>query len=222
MFQARTLYDYFQEFSKNSYPDLLSNIEQDKNDKIEEVNKAKEKYEELMKKVIGLKCECESDVKFCYKKCDRCNFERAANNIKVDIYECPMPSERESALAVIFELQMPNEIRCYRDILWLFANRPNPKPSHKMYEWLSSRPHGSKLRQFCKDLHACKVQLLSAKSSLSETHYSAPRSIASTSLGEFFFENSLQVQITPTRPATLQDECRTLTPELSDPNYKSL
>ncbi|CAF4349773.1 unnamed protein product [Rotaria sp. Silwood2] len=250
MFQARTLYDYFQEFSKKTYPDLLSNIEsrnsfgvqfadqspemnetlekiqeqieQDKKDKTEEVNKAKKKYEELMKKVIGLKCECESDVNIYYKKCDRCNFERAANNIKVDIYECPIPSERESALAVIFELQMPNEIRCYRDILWLFANRPNPKPSHKMYEWLSSRPHGSKLAMFYRGPRDCKVQLLSAKRSLSETHYSAPRSIASTPLKEFFYENSLQVQITPTRPTTLQDECRTLTPELSDPNYKSL
>ncbi|CAF4824442.1 unnamed protein product [Rotaria sp. Silwood1] len=250
MFQARTLYDYFQEFSKKTYPDLLSNIEsrhsfgvqfadqspemnetlekiqeqieQDKKDKTEELNKAKKKYEELMKEVIDLKCECETDVKLYYKKCDRCKFERTANNIKVDIYECPIPSERESALAVIFELQMPNEIRCYRDILWLFANRPNPKPSHKMYEWLSSRPHGSKLAMFYKGPRDCKVQLLSAKQSLSETHYSAPRSIASTPLEDFFYENSLQVQITPTRPTTLQDECRTLTPELSDPNYKSL
>ena len=32
--------------------------------------------------------------------------------------------KHQSALAVIFELQMPIEIRFYRDILWIFINRP--------------------------------------------------------------------------------------------------
>ncbi|CAF2569715.1 unnamed protein product [Rotaria sp. Silwood2] len=249
MIRARSLYDYFQEFNGKPYPDLLSNIEssiafgvyfadqsiemneelkkiqeqaeKDKKDKIEEVIKAKEKYEELMKKAEDLKCECD-ELTFFYKKCDQCTIRKEANNIKVNIYECPIPSRRESALAVMFELQMPKEIRCYRDILWQFINRPNPNPSNQMYEWLSTSPHSIKLRQFHKGSGKCKVKLVSETKSISQSHYSYPRQVASTSVEDFLYENSLQVQITPTKPTEFQHECQTLTPELTHCNYKDL
>ncbi|CAF4978148.1 unnamed protein product, partial [Rotaria sp. Silwood1] len=248
MIRARDLYDYFLEFNDKSYPDLLSNIdsqnafgvhfaeqsveinenlkkiqeqiEQDKKDKIQEINNAKEKYEGLMKKVNDLKCECEKDT--FYRKCDRCTIIKEANNIKVDIYECPIPSKRRSALAVMFELQMPNEIRCYRDILWQFVNRPKPNPSNNMHEWLRTRPHQNKLRQFFKGSNNCKVKLVSETKSITESHYSTARHVISTPLEEYFYENGLQVQISPTKINDFQDECRTLTPQLTDSNYKDL
>ncbi|CAF3980773.1 unnamed protein product, partial [Didymodactylos carnosus] len=248
MIRARELYDYFREFNDKPYPDLLSNIElknafgvyfadqspemnetlqaiqdqveQDKKDKIAEVNNAKEKYEQLMKQAHDLNCECKLNL-YC-RKCDRCTTIKEANNIKVHIYECPVPSRRESALAVIFELQMPNEIRCYRDILWQFVNRPNPNPSHHMNQWLSVSPHSTKLERFYKGSHVCKVKLVSSAKSISQSHYSAPRQVVSTPLDEFFYENSLQVQISPTKVTEFQDECQMLTPELTDPNYKNL
>ncbi|CAF3823971.1 unnamed protein product, partial [Rotaria sordida] len=250
MIRARDLYDYFLEFNEKPYPDLLSNIdsqnafgvhfaeqsieinenlqkiqeqvEQDRKDKIEEINNAKEKYEELMKKVNDLKCECESNIYYPYRKCDRCTIIKEADNIKVNIYECPIPSERRSALAVMFELQMPNEIRCYRDILWQLVNRPKPNPSNSMDEWLSIRPHQSKLRQYFKGSNNCKVKLVSKTKSITESHYSIARHVISTPLEEYFYENGLQVQISPTKINEFQDEYRTLTPELTDSNYKDL
>ncbi|CAF4862913.1 unnamed protein product, partial [Rotaria sp. Silwood1] len=250
MIRARDLYDYFLEFNEKRYPDLLSDIdsqsafgvhfaeqsveinenlqkiqeqiEQDKRDKIEEINNAKEKYEELMKKVNDLKCECESNIYYPYQKCDRCTIIKEADNIKVNIYECPIPSERRSALAVMFELQMPNEIRCYRDILWQFVNRPKPNPSNNMHEWLRTRPHQSKLGQYFKGSHNCKVKLVSTTKSITESHYSTARQIKSTPLEDYFYDNGLQVQISPTKINEFQDECRTLTPELTDSNYKDL
>ncbi|CAF4981090.1 unnamed protein product, partial [Rotaria sp. Silwood1] len=250
MILARDLYDYFLEFNEKRYPDLLSDIdsqsafgvhfaeqsveinenlqkiqeqiEQDKRDKIEEINNAKEKYEELMKKVNDLKCECESNIYYPYQKCDRCTIIKEADNIKVNIYECPIPSERRSALAVMFELQMPNEIRCYRDILWQFVNRPKPNPSNNMHEWLRTRPHQSKLGQYFKGSHNCKVKLVSTTKSITESHYSTARQIKSTPLEDYFYDNGLQVQISPTKINEFQDECRTLTPELTDSNYKDL
>lgn len=54
------------------------------------------------------------------RKCDRCKFTEEANSIQV-------------------------EIRCYRDILYQSVNPPSPQPLHEMHEWLSTRPHASKL-----------------------------------------------------------------------------
>ncbi|CAF1403176.1 unnamed protein product [Adineta steineri] len=248
MIRACDLYDYFQNFNDKQYPDLLSNIEsknafgvhfanqslemnatlqdiqdqieQDKKDKIEEFNNAKEKYEQLMKKARELKCECTID-RF-YQKCDQCTIMKEADNIKIHIHECPIPSNRESALAVIFELQMPDEFRCYRDILWQFINRPNSNPSNDMYEWLDANPHRTKLSRFNKDSCNSKVKLVSSTKSISQSHYSAPRQIASVSLEEIFYENSLKVEISPTKITKFQDECRTLTPQLTDKNYTDL
>ncbi|CAF5132941.1 unnamed protein product, partial [Rotaria sp. Silwood1] len=58
--------------------------------------------------------------------------------------------------------------------------------------------------------------------SISESHYSAPRHVMSTSMEEYFYDNGLQVQISPTRIINFQDECQTLTPQLTDSNYKDL
>jgi hypothetical protein len=248
MIRARELYDYFREFNDKPYPDLLSSIESknafgvnfanrseemnetlrqieaqveiDRNDKINEVQNEKKRYEQLMEKAKNLKCECDPD--FPYRKCEQCTTYKVAKNIKVSIYECPIPDRRESALAVIFELQMPNEFRSYRDILWLFINRPNPQPSHSMHEWLNTSPHSTKLQPFDKGFHQCKVKLVSAKKSITQSHYSSPQPVATTPLEDYLCENGLQVQISPTKPTTFQDECRTLTPQLTDPNYKDL
>ncbi|CAM4883176.1 unnamed protein product [Rotaria socialis] len=248
MIRARDLYDYFREFNSKPYPDLLSNIEstnafgvhfadqslemnetlqkiqdqveQDKKDKVEEVNKEKERYQQLMGKADELKCECEL-VRFA-PKCDKCTIMKQANNIKVHIYESPIPSQRESALAVIFELQMPSEIRCYRDILWQFVNRPNSNPTNQMHEWLSFSPHRAKLSTYFNGSSNCRVKLVSSSQSISHSHFSAPRHVVSTPLDDFFYENGLRVQISPTKVTEFQNECRTLTPELTDPNYKQL
>ncbi len=200
---------------------IEAQIEQDKNDKINEVNNEKKRYEQLMTKAQNLKCECDPDLLY-YQKCERCKTIKEADNIKVHIYESPLPTRRESALAVIFELQMPTEIRCYRDILWQFINRTNPQPSNNMYEWLDIRPHSTKLRSFYKDSYNCKVKLVSSTKSTTQSHYSAPRHVNTTPLEEYFYENSLQVQIYPTKLMSFQDERRTVTPELTDPNYKDL
>ncbi|CAF0949279.1 unnamed protein product [Adineta steineri] len=248
MILARTLYDYFQEYSTKQYPELLSHIdsknafgvyfaerseqmvkvlteiqaqvEQDKNAKRQEVIEEKAKYDELMKQAVELICECETE--YPYKKCDRCKMVQKANNMKVEIYECPIPSRRESALAVIFELQMPIEIRCYRDILWQFINRPTLVPSNHMHEWLSISPHCGKLSIYNTGSYNRKVKLVSSTKSISQTHYFAPRSVSSTPLEDFLLENSLHVQISPTKPSTFQDECLTLTPQLTDANYRLL
>ncbi|CAF3743066.1 unnamed protein product [Rotaria sp. Silwood1] len=249
MIRAHNLYIYFTEFNNRLYPDLLSNIEsnnafgvyfayhspqmndaiqririeaeQDKQNKIKEVNNAKEKYKQLMNVVHNTSCDYTNN-RHKMKRCQRCKTLKEANQIKVKVYECPMPLAHESALAVIFELQMPIEIRCYRDIIWQFTNRSNSQLENCMYEWLNVPSHGSKLKSFCTGLNNHKVRLVSSTKSISQTHYSTPPSIAHTSIEGFLFENSLKIQISPTKPIGFEDEVRILTPQLDHPDYKQL
>ncbi|CAF1184609.1 unnamed protein product [Rotaria sp. Silwood1] len=258
MIRVRQLYNFFTEYNQKQYPDLLHSIEslnafgvhfasqsetmneslrqiraqaeQDKQTKIKEVNKEKERYAQLMEKANKLTCECVYDtfwrkrrrVRYLIKKCVRCETIEEAQSIKVNIYECPIPSKQESAFAVIFELQMPIEIRCYRDILWQFINRLNPRPYNSKYEWLSVCPHSNKLRSFYTGLYNSKIKLVSSTESLTQSHYSTPRPVSSTPLEQYLYENSLRVEISPTNPTTLQNERRILTPQLTDPDYKHL
>ena len=257
MSRARELYDYFQGFSQKRYPDLLGSIEannafgihfasqsmemketlqkiraeaeRDKEEKIEEVRRAKERYDEMMRKANQLQCECTYVHSFFrgrhrehWQKCERCKMMASARNIRVDIYECPIPSNEQSALAVVFELQMPTEFRCYREILWQIVNRPNPNPTICRYEWLAVSPYQYKLGKFFTGPGNCKVKLVSHRGSLTQSHYSRSLPVGSTSLERYLHENNLDVAISPTKPTELSNECRTLTPQLDHANYKQL
>ncbi|CAF4115464.1 unnamed protein product, partial [Rotaria sordida] len=248
MIRVYDLRHYFSEFSNKTYPDLLTSIddvnafgvycasqssemnesiqkiraqaERDKQQKIQEVTNAKERYTGLMNSIRGISCSC--SYKYGYhQQCHRCTIEEQAMNVKVHIYECPLPSKREQALAVIFELQMPLEIRNYRDTIWQFINRPKPCPPHQMHEWLSIPPHASKLGPFYTGPSNCKVKLVSSTKSVTQ-NYSYSPFIGSTSIEGFLHENSLTVEILPTKPIRFDDECCILTPQLNHPDYKQL
>ena len=44
----------------------------------------------------------------------------------------------------------------------------------------------------------------------------------STPVEEFFYDNGLKVQISPTQIVEFQDECQILTPQLTHSNYQDL
>ncbi|CAF3462404.1 unnamed protein product [Rotaria socialis] len=247
MKRAHSLYCYFSEFRQKPYPDILTNIrcdnafgvnfaahsstmkeilqkirdqaELDKQDKIQEIIQAKQRYSCLMDLIKCLSCKGTYGSYPCI--CEICRIQKEANDIKVNIFESPLPSDCTDALAVIFELQMPIEIRCYRDIIWQFINRPKPNLNHQMYEWLSVPPHASKLGPFYTGPKNNKVKLLSSTKSITQTHYSSP-SIAFASVSDFLYESSLKIQISPTSTIAIKDECLALTPQLDHPGFKQL
>ena len=250
--RVRTLYNFFYEYNNKLYPDLLKDItskdafgvdfvahspsmqnalqnihaqaQQDKENKIEEINDARQKYESLMNFVKNLSCK-ETNGKCNRNDCQRCATLTEAKNIQVKIFECPIPTAFHHAMAVIFELQMPIEIRCYRDILWQFINRSKPyfeQQQYEMYYWLNVPPHRHKLTPFYTGPSQCRVELVSSKKSVTQTHYSKPPFITSSRIEDFIFENSLEVKISPTKPMDLEDERYILTPQLDHPNYKPL
>ncbi|CAF4475702.1 unnamed protein product, partial [Rotaria socialis] len=249
MNQAHDLYKYFDEFNKKTYYDLLSNIEskdafgvyfagqsetmktsltkikaqheQDKRSKTEEVQKAIGEYESLIKELQ--RCPSQCFVNKPHSLCDKCkNNQQKANSIKVDACEYPLPSKREGELAVIFELQMPTEIRCYRDVIWQFVNRLQSKLPQSENFWMNTNPHGTKLQPFRTAPDKYKVKLVyNNRSSPNSLGFAGP-SIKNTSIASFFCENTLQVQISSINSIAPDKECQILTPKLNHPDYKEL
>jgi hypothetical protein len=126
-------------------------------------------------------------------------------------------------LAVVFELQMPHELRCYREILWQFVNRCRRKPDDpQMFEWSQVSPHSIKLARFNTCPKTCKVKLVSSKKSITQSHYSTPPCVASRPVESFLYENSLEVQISPTKPVSFDDEYARFSPRIDHPDYKYL
>ena len=247
MSRARHLFEYFHRFTRQSHPDLLSDIEAensfgvqfaehstkinnvlrkiqaqvevDREAKVQEVRNAKDKFNRLMHSISGSPCTCynEPEDRFCR----RCRIEQQAKDIDVSIYECPIPSERASALAVLFELRMPMEIRSYRDVLWQFVNRSSISFENRKYEWLRVLPHAEKLQPHFTGPNDLKVKLVSSTNSIKQTHRATPP-IASASIDEFLYPNSLQVELSPAQCPGFDDERRLLTPRLLHPDYEQL
>ena len=247
MVQARQLYDYFNRFIHLSNPDILTDIdtetsfgvyfaahstkmnnilrkiqaqvEKDKIAKIQEVRNAKDKYNRLMNSVSGCPCTCYDELND--RQCRRCRIEQTANNIEVNIYECPVPSKESSALAVMFELRMPVEMRCYRDVLWQFENRSQRQFPYRLYEWLRILPHSCKLEPHFTGPNNYQVKLVSSTNSITQHLKSSPP-IATASIEDFLCENSLQVAISPVQLLEFYVECQMLTPRLNHSDYKHL
>ena len=250
MMRIHDLHQYFNEFSSKKYPDLLSSIdsneafgihydsqstemnesirkiraqaELDKQAKIREVKEAKERYTRLMDSIRTVSCSCTWDVWYGKQTCSRCLTEKEASSIQVKIFEAPLPSESHLAHAVIFELQMPIEIRSYREVFWQFVNRLQSNLEHGMHEWLKVPPTKDKLWSYDKGPSDTKVKLVSRTKSATQTHYSNPPSIATAPIEDFLHECSLKVQISPTSPIAFENECVLLTPQLNQSDYKEL
>ncbi|CAF1687242.1 unnamed protein product, partial [Adineta ricciae] len=205
----------------NSIEQIRRQAEIDKQNKIQEVQQAKQRYTRLMDSIRGLSCAC--TYSYGYRtKCKKCKIKEEADDIRVSIFEKPMPVQRGSALAVIFELQMPSEIRCYREVLWQFVNRSKPNPSSKMYRWLNVSPHQTKLSPYYHGSKSCKVNLVSSTTSVTQNYSSYPPRADSTPIEGFLFENSLKVRISPTKPIEFEKEHRMLTPQLYHSGYNQL
>ncbi|XP_031637089.1 uncharacterized protein LOC116349684 [Contarinia nasturtii] len=62
------------------------------------------------------------------KFCKKCVVEKEIRNMRIDMYERPLPTETYEQNAVAFELRCPIEIACLRDVLFSFTKLcENPK-----------------------------------------------------------------------------------------------
>lgn len=102
------------------------NVEQKKN----EWNEGREKAEKLRREANNFTCES-----VVYRgrtvhsqSCKKCSFKNLANEVCIKQYEHILPEEEIHQFAIVFELNIPDEIACLRDVLYSFVEFCSGEP----------------------------------------------------------------------------------------------
>lgn len=104
------------------------------------------------------------------RPCEWHNLRDAARNIKIQIFEHPLPNYEPAAKAAIFELRCPESFAAYRDATWsILSTICSPLPASTP-ERVSIVRNYSQLRAHANDSE-CRVTLASEKKAFLETHY---------------------------------------------------
>ncbi len=123
---------------------ILNEASLKRENKIKEVQKKRKEYYILKDCINSMKCKCNIYLSMCSK----CNLHKSVENMKVDIYEWPLPKihENENSLyTVLFELCMPQNICKLRDSLYI------------LNEFILKTEHNSKNQTSC---HALWINYL--------------------------------------------------------------
>ncbi|CAD7924000.1 unnamed protein product, partial [Amoebophrya sp. A120] len=118
------------------------------------------------------------------QRCERCQLEQQAANLKVEVYARLLPTcgteyERNEHMAIIFELRQPGLLSCQRDALYEFCrtfcgdpsdktrkdtiemgtfSNPNGTENDKLYQWKADEA----LKKWNRS-RVCKIRLASSK-----------------------------------------------------------
>ncbi|XP_031629745.1 uncharacterized protein LOC116344981 [Contarinia nasturtii] len=129
-----------------------------------EYNKAKKKMDDLKKRAEALDCEftrTSDNGKRKHKPgCAKCELQRKIRDIRVRRYERALPDAEHNKLAVLFELQMPDEIACLRDVLCVVGSLMQKKPLTNIrifQDWVKYEP----LRKYSTSI--CELVFLGSK-----------------------------------------------------------
>lgn len=100
-----------------------------RNEKLKELDERRKAYYDKIALANGLDCKCEyynanrRRVKRFKKYCEKHEYENEANSMVINVYEWPLPCDDYKQNAVVFELQIPDEIAHLRDSLYILNAR---------------------------------------------------------------------------------------------------
>lgn len=106
------------------------------NEKVEkrraERDKGRRKVEELRSEANSMDHEYipqrNRQSKRCSDTCKRCVIQRKFNDVSIKQYEHLLPQKEMMQFAIVFELQIPEEIACLRDVLCIFGEFCHGEP----------------------------------------------------------------------------------------------
>ncbi|CAE6503446.1 unnamed protein product [Rhizoctonia solani] len=190
---------YYQE--SPSHQQLKAKIEtyaqEQKEKKCQELVEKNEKYDQLSRAIRGM------SHKYSYTNgranhhkwsCELCSKERERDNLQIKPYEWPLPTDRLSAEAVIFELKRPESFAIWRDLTYeilvdLGSLSPRDKCDH--YDTLEGY---NALNSWLSSASTPRITIASAPKSLMQSHYSSTITIP-TSESKVCANNALQFQL---------------------------
>lgn len=103
--------------------------ERTKEQAFQEYETARQQLSILEGRLQGLECEHQNANGKRIRSCAKCKLQTKINGIKVNRYECSLPSEEVQKQAVCFELLIPLEIACLRDVLAEVVKQLNKEPA---------------------------------------------------------------------------------------------
>ncbi|XP_014557348.1 hypothetical protein COCVIDRAFT_97420 [Bipolaris victoriae FI3] len=102
-------------------------------------------------------------------RCEWHNLHHELKNMRIQIFEHPLPSYEPAVKATIFELQCPKEFAAYRDATWLILSSLCHKPVEHLDRISLVRDY-SQLQSYANNTQ-CQVTLGSYKKAHLESHY---------------------------------------------------
>ncbi|KXH26599.1 hypothetical protein CSIM01_02900 [Colletotrichum simmondsii] len=121
---------YFQQSREHQRlkDEIEAKAQRDRDKKVEELNRKKEKYADLMHKYRTSNCEYHDGYNRrtgrYYRShsggCARCSYHNQANSLQIDIHEWPLPSRELDAKSVAFELLVPGSFGEWREATVFF------------------------------------------------------------------------------------------------------
>ncbi len=140
-----------------------------------EWNNARDKYDDLSKKISDGTCICSfnHDGTRNVKGCDKCWHWRCRKRMTITIHEDFLPQDYAQKAAVVFELQIPSFLAAYRNATFrIFSDLGHPsKPSAPLPPVMLLKDY-SQLQHYM-DSNVNGVSLASAKKSFLQTHFKA-------------------------------------------------
>ena len=104
------------------YDNITASAEEERASKREELVSLNEEYSSLMSKASNTDHECSVDDLedgTLIKNCQKCQLERRANALKIQVHEWPLPETLCKAQQTVFELSPPRAFSAWRDITYL-------------------------------------------------------------------------------------------------------
>lgn len=112
---------------------IESDAEREKRQKVEEFNRKRREYDDLVSRASGQSCTQYWNYRGWYQhpSCSKCSNEQSARAMRIEFHEWPLPKDHIKRMAVVFELQCPMGFSIWRDttykILTDICTPPRPE-----------------------------------------------------------------------------------------------
>jgi hypothetical protein len=148
-------------------------------EKILELKKCRNKYDDLMKQVKGLACSSSVEVikngvhswTHASHRCRKCQLQSQARSLKITPIEDLLPDDILHARPIVFELHCPLPFAVWRDAtikIILSVTGIQPKHQVELYPLREYAP----LRQYFREAYkGCRVNFASTAKALNKSHY---------------------------------------------------
>lgn len=163
---------------QNLYESIIAEQVRSRKEKTTEWQRQSQVYDQLSNEFGNLTCQCTFyNGQWNVKGCNKCYKKRVRNRMQIEAQENFLPEDTFDAMAIVFELNVPQSFAAYRDITWKMATqlayptslvRKNPPKSTKKLK-------DTALNYFGNFNQNASISLCSTSKSFSDTHYRTVR-----------------------------------------------